>query len=61
MPVMTDSHPSHIVCPHCKRPVAVAPGQHSALCAEHGNVVPMRSVIVNPPLAPQPPRLAMAS
>ena len=55
---MNNSHPVHTVCPHCKRPVVVVPGQRGALCAEHGNVVPMRSAIVNPPLAPQPLRLA---
>ncbi|MDS4040904.1 MAG: hypothetical protein RKP20_06990 [Candidatus Competibacter sp.] len=55
---MTNSHPVHTVCPHCKRPVAVLPGQRNALCAEHGSVVPMRSAIVNAPAAPQPLRLA---
>ena len=55
---MTNAHPVYTVCPHCKRSVVVLPGQRNAFCAEHGNVVPMRSVIVNPPLAPQPLRLA---
>lgn len=57
---MTNSHAVHTVCPHCKRPVVALPGQRSALCAEHGNVVPMRSAIVNPPAAPLPLRLAPA-
>ncbi|MGB5063707.1 MAG: hypothetical protein WBQ37_08085 [Candidatus Competibacter sp.] len=44
----------HTVCPHCKRPVAVIREQPYAHCAEHGNIVPMRSAIANPPL----PRVA---
>ena len=49
---MTDSRPIHTVCPHCKRPVVALREQRSARCAEHGSVVPMRSAIANPPLAP---------
>ncbi len=55
---MTIATPVHTVCPHCKRPVLARPDQPRALCAEHGSVVPMRSAIVNPPVAPQPLRLA---
>ena len=58
---MTNLRPIHTVCPHCKRPVAVLPGQRSAICAEHGSVVPMRSAVVNPPTVPQSLRLAPAA
>jgi hypothetical protein len=51
----------HTVCPYCKRPVTVRPDQPRAQCVEHGPVVPMRSAIANPPLAPQPLRLAPAA
>lgn len=43
------------VCPHCKRPTTAhgftAPDGHwseTHHCPEHGDVVPMRSVVVNP-------------
>lgn len=55
---MKNLHPVHTVCPHCKRPVVALRGQRNARCAEHGIVVPMRSVVANPPLAPQPLRFA---
>lgn len=47
---MTNSRHIHTVCPHCKRPVVALREQHTAHCPEHGNVVPMRSAIVNSPL-----------
>ncbi|MDG4555706.1 MAG: hypothetical protein P9E24_15895 [Candidatus Competibacter sp.] len=47
---MQVSQQIHTVCPHCKRPVAVIREQPYAHCAEHGNVVPMRSAVANPPL-----------
>jgi len=55
---MTDSRPIHTVCPHCKRPVVALREVRNAHCAEHGSIVPMRSAIVNSPLAPLPPRKA---
>lgn len=55
---MTDSRPIHTVCPHCKRPVVALREARNARCTEHGNVVPMRSAIANPPLWPLPPRKA---
>lgn len=47
---MMNSRHIHTVCPHCKRPVVALREQHTAHCPEHGNVVPMRSAIVNSPL-----------
>lgn len=55
---MTNLRHIHTVCPHCKRPVVALRGQRNARCAEHGIIVPMRSAIANPPLAPVPPRKA---
>ena len=49
---MTSSRPIHTVCPHCKRPVVALREQQRARCAEHGIVVPMRSVVANAPVAP---------
>ncbi len=49
---MISSRPVHTVCPHCKRPVVALREQQRARCAEHGIVVPMRSVVVNSPVAP---------
>lgn len=48
---MTAANKIYTVCPHCKRPVVALRDQKSAHCAEHGNVVPMRSTIANLPLA----------
>ncbi|MCC7221259.1 MAG: hypothetical protein IT490_11100, partial [Candidatus Contendobacter sp.] len=39
-------------CPHCKRPVVALREQQRARCAEHGIVVPMRSVVANAPVPP---------
>ncbi|MBL8258449.1 MAG: hypothetical protein JNM60_01380 [Candidatus Competibacteraceae bacterium] len=50
--MMSYISPIHTVCPHCKRPVAVKPDQQHAHCAEHGQIVPMRSAVANPPLRP---------
>ena len=50
---MISSRPVHTVCPNCKRPVVALREQQRARCAEHGIVVPMRSVIANAPAAPQ--------
>ena len=47
---MTNSRPIHTVCPHCKRSVTARPDQLHAQCPEHGQIVPMRSAIVNPPV-----------
>jgi hypothetical protein len=47
---MQVSQPIYMVCPHCKRPVAVTREQPYAHCAEHGNIVPMRSAVANSPL-----------
>lgn len=46
---MTISCRIYMVCPHCKRPVVALRGQSHARCAEHGDIVPMRSGIANPP------------
>ena len=43
--MMNTMTPSHTVCPHCKRPVVVQPEQQHAHCAEHGQIVPMLSLI----------------
>lgn len=48
---MSHAPPIHTVCPHCKRPVTVQPAQQHAHCLEHGQIVPMRSAIMNAPLA----------
>ena len=47
---MQVSQQIYMVCPHCKRPVAVTHEQPFAHCAEHGNIVPMRSAVANSPL-----------
>lgn len=47
---------TYTVCPSCKYPVAVIPGQTNARCREHGMVVPIRSAIANlhaQPVRPQ--------
>ena len=51
---MASTLPTHLVCPSCKRPVVALGDAVRAECAEHGSVVPMRSVIVNAPLLPKP-------
>lgn len=52
---MTSSTPVYTVCPYCKRPVTVQPGQRHAQCLEHGSIVPMRSAVANPSPLPKIP------
>lgn len=52
---MTISCRIYMVCPHCKRPVVALRGQPRARCAEHGDIVPMRSGIANPPRLQEAP------
>ena len=48
----------YTVCPNCKYPVAMIPGQTSARCREHGTVIPMRSAIANLHTQPNRPNRA---
>jgi hypothetical protein len=49
----------YTVCPNCKCPVAMVPGQTNARCREHGLVIPMRSAIANLHTQPARPNRAV--
>ncbi len=59
--MMSPASTVHTVCPHCKRPVTVQPEQQHAHCPEHGQIVPMRSAVANPPLQPMLKPLALGA
>lgn len=43
------ANPMHEVCPHCKRALHAVRGVRGT-CLEHGEVVAMRSAVVNQPV-----------